>query len=208
MTVHPPHRPSDAAILSALEHYGYPRPTAPAIIALRRPEEPGEWNDLLGVMGSGASCFIVGTTDPGLQPMRGTGRVATNAGGAARVSAGYHPAVFEAGWHHSDRSHPALTQVRTRPLPVERWDRQRGVWQSAPPAVGRFNLHRARWEGMAPVVGDYSHGCLVARDRREHWELLLAAGYPPHGPRTDADRALRWDLYLIDWSAWLTEGVR
>lgn len=204
MPVHPPARPSTAAILMALDHYGYPQPTAPAVVALRRPEEPGAWNDLIGVVGPGIEpLFVEATTDPGLQPMRGTGRIPTNKAGVARVLPGFYPRAYLAGYHGgggTQRDHPALRQDPARPLPVERY--LGGTWRPAGSAVGPFNLHRAAWSGQAAQVGDYSHGCLVVRDRLEHWQLLLRLGYPEHGP-TAASIAQRWDLYLIDWSAYL-----
>ena len=200
-------RPSDRAIRAAIRRLGYPQPTSPAVVALRQSADPGAWNDLIGAFGGGASAWAEATTDPGRQPMEGTGRIPVNPGGVARVSTGFYRGVFEAGFHHSRSDHPALTQVRSRPLPVERWDRDAGCWRRARPAVGRFNLHRARWQGEAAVVGDYSHGCLVVRDRLAHWKLLLALGYPEHGPQTDTDRARRWDLYLLDWDTVVAASV-
>lgn len=207
-SLQPPMRPGDGEILSALDFLRMPRPTQPAIIALRRPEEPGSWNDILGVLGGGKSYWVVGTTDPGSEVMAGKGRIPTHPLGAARVRAGYHKGFFYPGYHKQDSSHPALRQVADRVCPVERWDDALKVWRIAPAAVGPYNLHRATWTGSAPAVGDYSHGCLVAQVREEHWNLLLAAGYPEHGPSQVQQDTMRWDLYLLDWSAYLRATAR
>ena len=166
----PPLRPSDAEILRAFAHYGYPAPSGrPVVVGLRRVEEEDAWNDVLGALGGGVSCFFRGTTDPGQAPREGRGRIATAPTGVARVLPGLHRDAFRWHFHHSDRKHPCLGQAG--PMAHERF--QSGAWVPQAPRVCGFNLHRARWDvGSIPdVVGDYSHGCAVIPDRAEHWHL-------------------------------------
>lgn len=197
----PPLRPSDADILGACGHYGYLLPEGkPVVIGLRRVEEEDTWNDVIGVLGAGLSCFFRGSTDPGQAPRLGRGRIATASNGVARVLPGHHKDAFRWHFHRGDRRHPCLGQAS--PMAHERF--QSGVWVPQAPRICGFNLHRARWEvGSIPeVVGDYSHGCAVIPDRAEHWHLMSLLGFPDP-PWSPTQQARRFDYVLIDWSAYL-----
>jgi len=201
MSIFPPNRPSNAAILRAFDHYGYPHPS-PAkskVVALRRAEEPGEWNDLIGIMGGGLSLWFKGTTDPGRRPMKG-GRGVHHAG-VARIAPGFYHDVWGWGWHKGNRKHPCLRQKN--PVPFERY--RHNKWNLHAPDVRGFNLHRSRWSGTPEHVGHYSHGCIVIPDRLEHWEFLQTLGYPDP-PFTPQQESSRVDLVLIDWSDYIRNG--
>ncbi len=197
MSVFPPNRPSDAAILKAFDHYHFPRPNRPLVVGLRRAEEPGTWNDLIGVMGGGISLWFNGTTDPGRRPMQGGPGV--HWAGVARIQPGYHKGMWGWGWHKGNRRHPCLKQKS--PVPFERW--RHNKWNAYDPDIRGFNLHRSRWDGQPEFVGAYSHGCIVIPDRIEHWELCKTLGYPDP-PLSDEQTKHRIDFVLIDWSAYVT----
>lgn len=175
---------------------GYALPERPAFVGLRNAADPGDWNDAVCVVGPDVFMAVQGTCDPGRAPMEGTGRIAVNRKGVARVMLGHYRDALYPGYHGHKKAHPAPRQSPDVPFPVERWDGD--TWVAHAPTVGPFNLHRASWSGSAQRVGDYSHGCIVVRRRQEHWRLILTAGYPEHGP-TDADCDTRWDLFLLEW---------
>jgi len=196
MSVFPPNRPSDVAVLEAFDHYRYPRPESPLIVGLRRADEPGTWNDLIGILGGGISLWFKGTTDPGRKPMQG-GR-GVHSSGVARIVPGYHKGMWGWGWHKNNKSHPCLKQKGA--VPFERW--KDGRWHPYDPDIRGFNCHRSRWSGVPSKVGNYSHGCIVIPDRLEHWELCQTIGYPD--PPFDRDqKACRIDFVLIDWTSYL-----
>lgn len=207
-SVQPPLRPPDDQILEAFEYLGFPHPYEqhrPVLVALRNPEQPGTFNDLVGGFGGPdrLSYWCFGTADPGRGPMEGRSNIGVNRLGVARVPAGYYPENWEAGLHHEDRRHPAFTQVRSMPLIVERWNNTTKEWWRDPtPRVGRYSWHRTDKKIDRPVM-DASHGCPVVNNRRIHWHWMVLCGYPKHGVKTDEHRALRWDGAFIDWHAYL-----
>ena len=194
--IFPPQRPADATIRRAFDALGFPQPDQPIVVGLRRAEQPGEWNDLIGVFGGGISLWFNGTTDPGRRPMEG-GR-GVHSSGVARITPGYHHDMWGWGWHKGHRRHPCLKQKS--PVQFERY--RRGSWNLYAPDVRGFNLHRARWEGTPEHVGHYSHGCIVIPDRREHWQLCKVLGYPDP-PFTAEQEKHRIAFCLIDWSAYV-----
>ena len=197
MSISPPNRPSDRAILEAFDCYGYPRPDdKPVVVGLRRADEPGTWNDIVGAIGGGISMWYQGTTDPGKLPMNTTRGV--HYAGVARILPGYHKDMWGWGWHKGNRRHPCLKQKS--PVPFERW--KNNEWHKYDPDIRGFNCHRSRWEGGPSRVGNYSHGCIVIGDRREHWELCQTLGYPDP-PWDDDQQKWRVDFVLIDWMAYL-----
>lgn len=230
MLLNPPQRPTTAAIQAAFTHLGFRWPgeqDRPVILGLRRAESPGQWNDVVGVIGGGLEAFFQGTVDPGRKPMDGDSRF-VHPDGVARVEDGYHADFFRWHFHKSDRAHPCLGQAA--PAPFSRW--QDGEWVEQPPAIRGFNLHRARFMvgSVPPAVGDYSHGCAVIPDRSAHWRLMEMLGFPDgasvtwssrvdeHG-RHDTisgrsfefaavDRDTRFDYALIDWSAWTVTAAQ
>ncbi len=194
------------ATRAAFTALGYPWPgpsDRPVIVGLRNPDDPGQWNDIIGVIGGGLQTFYVGTTDPGRKPMDGGSRMVHPAG-VARVADGYHRDFFRWHFHKNNPKHPCLGQAS--PVAFSRW--QNGQWVPQTPDIRGFNLHRARWAiGSVPdQVGDYSHGCAVIPDRGEHWELMELLGFPDgkavtwHGGSpvfSEADAAQRFDYALI-----------
>lgn len=184
--IHPPHRPSAAAIKQAAQDLGHDIDwSKPILVGLRRSDGVGEWNDLVGALGGGLDEFYLGTTDPGRARE-----------GIARVMPGHH--IDALGWHYhkSRNDHPCLGQRGD--MPYQRWID--GRWQYRGSDIRGFNLHRARFEiGSVPTeVGGYSEGCAVIPDRGDHWALMEAMGCPE--PRwSDEDKRLRFDYLLIDW---------
>ena len=191
----PPLRPRDEDVIAAMAARLYPVPVeVPVVVGLRRAENPGEWNDLIGVIGGGLSLWFRGTTDPGRAPMDGSGRLAVHPAGVARVVPGYWPGFFRWHFHRGDRKHPCLGQAGV--CAFERWNG--GSWDRYPRGSRGFNLHRSRWSGVPSRVGDYSHGCAVIPDRLEHWALMSALGFPDP-PWSAEQTAQRFDYCLIDW---------
>ena len=166
------------------------------VIVLRNEEDPGEWNDWIVGVSLDGFMAIQGTADPGKSVMlrQGTGRFTTHKDGASRIQYGYYKSMWSASYHNWKPNHPCLRQMHA--VPIERYDDEEEVWKDAGTNVGSYNLHRAAWSKRARSVGNYSHGCIVAWDRVEHWNLLVWLGYPKDGPTSTAHKARRWSALI------------
>ena len=168
------------------------------VVVLRNEEEPGEWNDWIVGVSLDGFMAIKGTADPGKTVMerKGKGKFATHKDGASRIQYGYYKSMWSASYHHYKPNHPCLRQMYN--VPIERYDDEEEMWEDFGTNMGSYNLHRAAFSKRARNVGNYSHGCIVAWDRIEHWNLLVWLGYPPDGPTTTGHRALRWSVLITE----------
>lgn len=176
-------------------------PTKRIVVAGRDRRDTNSMNDLLGHVYPGRDFtnlvdnralmpfggqFYAGTADPGKLPRFHKGNIATNPKGVGRYAPGYYPEVFVFGRHSEKEAHPCLRQVGS--AFVERFDHRNGEWLLQAEAVDTsYNMHRASVaREETENVNDWSHGCLVFANWREHWAFLLAMGYPAEAAMFEA----------------------
>ncbi len=199
--------PSREYVETLIHEQGHPL-RFPCVVALRDTSAgAAAWSEWVCALTEDGFDCALGTTDPGRAPMDRTGNITPNPKGVGRIPAGFYPDFLYPGWHGqggTKRDHPAWRQcdgqfgTKAAPIIVERWDGERWVLFEDDPVVGPYNFHRALFRGAARRVGDFSHGCVVIRDRLEHWRLTLHIGYPEHGPTAAQQRSIRASLYILD----------
>ena len=202
MNIHPHSDTYKTLHTKVLDALGWTLPEKPLIVAGRTEGITNLFDEYVGILFPDGSLKLwAATTEPGLAPYmnQGTGGLATHPAGVARVKTGFHEDIYGFGYHKvSTHGYKQPCMKQREPIVFERWDGL--MWVLYIADYRGLNIHRSRWDGTATNVGHFSHGCLVFANRIDHWNFLLALGYPEHGrndPTWEAALSLRFSLLVI-----------
>ena len=201
-------------LLALEKKYNVPELTIlPFGIANDSEQSKDVWNDFLGLRIGNAVFLADGTTNPGRNAHT------RHPEGPAHMCIGYHHNIWVIDYHCPQNpafSHLALCQRAKRGCgPIKFWRDVHHNYTYSPdcPLINSYdccmNWHRASAIKEVLYIGDYSDGCQVKRNIKDHEAMMSMILEHPEVDATkyiDADGKPQWNYFfsylLTEWKEW------